>query len=189
MHSMLLGKLFDRCRIAYIQCDIYCVKSTCCCLQIDLQTFLTLTDQDLKELGITTFGARRKMLLAISGTNEEHVFVSFYFSCHPRPCLALLSIFQQNQNLTNNTVYKHNARYRDIHIWPPLSWSRVLTVYSFWRQFKQGCSCVSLIFFRAATSLSGAQPCRRQKVFSSWQRSSPLDFNAIGGPYYLQGGR
>uniref|UniRef100_A0A8C4EN35 BicC family RNA binding protein 1 n=1 Tax=Dicentrarchus labrax TaxID=13489 RepID=A0A8C4EN35_DICLA len=43
--------------------------------EIDLQTFLTLTDQDLKELGITTFGARRKMLLAISGTNEEeHVF-------------------------------------------------------------------------------------------------------------------
>ena len=39
-----------------------------CGFQIDLQTFLTLTDQDLKELGITTFGARRKMLLAISGT-------------------------------------------------------------------------------------------------------------------------
>lgn len=38
--------------------------------QIDLQTFLTLTDQDLKELGITTFGARRKMLLAISGVND-----------------------------------------------------------------------------------------------------------------------
>ena len=35
--------------------------------QIDLPTFLTLTDQDLKELGITTFGARRKMLLAIAG--------------------------------------------------------------------------------------------------------------------------
>lgn len=41
-------------------------------LQIDLQTFLTLTDQDLKELGITTFGARRKMLLAISGTNGRN---------------------------------------------------------------------------------------------------------------------
>uniref|UniRef100_A0A674EIT2 BicC family RNA binding protein 1 n=1 Tax=Salmo trutta TaxID=8032 RepID=A0A674EIT2_SALTR len=38
--------------------------------EIDLQTFLTLTDQDLKELGITTFGARRKMLLAISGVND-----------------------------------------------------------------------------------------------------------------------
>ena len=35
--------------------------------QVDLQTFLTLTDADLKELGITTFGPRRKMLLAIQG--------------------------------------------------------------------------------------------------------------------------
>lgn len=35
--------------------------------QIDLATFLTLDDQDLKELGINTFGARRKMLLAIAG--------------------------------------------------------------------------------------------------------------------------
>jgi len=35
--------------------------------QIDLTTFLTLTDDDLKELGIVTFGARRKMLLAIAG--------------------------------------------------------------------------------------------------------------------------
>ncbi|KAL8186893.1 UNVERIFIED_CONTAM: Protein bicaudal C 1, partial [Gekko kuhli] len=39
--------------------------------KIDLQTFLTLTDQDLKELGITTFGARRKMLLAISELNKN----------------------------------------------------------------------------------------------------------------------
>lgn len=36
-------------------------------LQIDLATFLTLNDDDLKELGITTFGARRKMLLSIAG--------------------------------------------------------------------------------------------------------------------------
>ncbi|XP_066305019.1 protein bicaudal C homolog 1-like [Branchiostoma lanceolatum] len=38
--------------------------------EIDLQTFMTLTDLDLKELGITTFGARRKMLLAISDLNK-----------------------------------------------------------------------------------------------------------------------
>nr|XP_054773737.1 protein bicaudal C homolog 1-like isoform X1 [Lytechinus pictus] len=38
--------------------------------EIDLSTFLTLTDRDLKELGITTFGARRKMLLAISDLNK-----------------------------------------------------------------------------------------------------------------------
>lgn len=35
--------------------------------QIDYQTFLTLSDDDLKEVGVSTFGARRKMLLAISG--------------------------------------------------------------------------------------------------------------------------
>ncbi|XP_041364910.1 protein bicaudal C homolog 1-B-like [Gigantopelta aegis] len=34
--------------------------------EIDLSTFLTLTDRDLRELGISTFGARRKMLLAIA---------------------------------------------------------------------------------------------------------------------------
>ncbi|XP_031416641.1 protein bicaudal C homolog 1 isoform X2 [Clupea harengus] len=39
--------------------------------EIDLQTFLTLTDHDLKELGISTFGARRKMLLAISELNKN----------------------------------------------------------------------------------------------------------------------
>lgn len=39
--------------------------------EIDLQTFVTLTDPDLKELGITTFGARRKMILAISELNKS----------------------------------------------------------------------------------------------------------------------
>ena len=37
--------------------------------QIDYQTFLTLSDEDLKEVGVSTFGARRKMLIAISGEN------------------------------------------------------------------------------------------------------------------------
>jgi protein bicaudal C len=30
---------------------------------VDLATFATLTEQDLKEIGITTFGARKKLLL------------------------------------------------------------------------------------------------------------------------------
>ncbi|KAL0974084.1 hypothetical protein UPYG_G00215200 [Umbra pygmaea] len=38
--------------------------------EIDLQTFLTLSDDDLKEVGLTTFGARRKMLLAIADLNK-----------------------------------------------------------------------------------------------------------------------
>ena len=44
-------------------------KCLCCWFshQVDYQTFLTLSDEDLKEVGVSTFGARRKMLLAISG--------------------------------------------------------------------------------------------------------------------------
>jgi protein bicaudal C len=34
--------------------------------EVDLNTFLTLGDRDLKELGVSTFGARKKMLLAIA---------------------------------------------------------------------------------------------------------------------------
>ena len=42
-------------------------KCICTCVQVDLNTFLTLGDRDLKELGVLTFGARKKMLLAIAG--------------------------------------------------------------------------------------------------------------------------
>lgn len=43
--------------------------------EIDLTTFSTLTDQDLIEIGINAFGARRKILLAISG----RLFSEIYF--------------------------------------------------------------------------------------------------------------
>uniref|UniRef100_A0A3B5ANI9 Protein bicaudal C homolog 1-B-like n=1 Tax=Stegastes partitus TaxID=144197 RepID=A0A3B5ANI9_9TELE len=39
--------------------------------EIDYHTFLTLSDEDLKEVGVSTFGARRKMLLAISDLNKS----------------------------------------------------------------------------------------------------------------------
>ncbi|XP_041758273.1 protein bicaudal C homolog 1-like [Coregonus clupeaformis] len=35
--------------------------------EIDFQTFLTLSDEDLKEVGVSMFGARRTMLFSISG--------------------------------------------------------------------------------------------------------------------------
>lgn len=53
-----------------IQSSMYCLSNSVFMplfLQIDFQTFLTLSDEDLKEVGVSTFGARRKMLLAISG--------------------------------------------------------------------------------------------------------------------------
>nr|CAI5865190.1 unnamed protein product [Callosobruchus analis] len=39
--------------------------------EIDLGTFTTLTDQDLIDIGISAFGARRKILLAISEMNKR----------------------------------------------------------------------------------------------------------------------
>ncbi|KAM4554872.1 bicaudal C homolog 2 isoform 2-T2 [Odontesthes bonariensis] len=39
--------------------------------EIDYQTFLTLSEEDLKEVGVSTFGARRKMLIAISDLNKS----------------------------------------------------------------------------------------------------------------------
>ncbi|KAF5301419.1 hypothetical protein FQA39_LY02148 [Lamprigera yunnana] len=39
--------------------------------EIDLTTFPSLTDQDLNELGVVAFGARRKMLLIISELNKR----------------------------------------------------------------------------------------------------------------------
>ena len=49
-----------------------------------MASFMTLTDTDLKELGITTFGARRKLLLAISGLS-----FGFYY------CVTLILIVKE----------------------------------------------------------------------------------------------
>lgn len=44
--------------------------------EIDLQTFVTMSDNDLREMGVNTFGARRKMSMAIkelSGNKTSHI--------------------------------------------------------------------------------------------------------------------
>ena len=40
--------------------------------EVDLQTFATLTEQDLREIGIQTFGARKKLLLLAN--SKSHFF-------------------------------------------------------------------------------------------------------------------
>eukprot|EP00794_Sanderia_malayensis_P016909 gene16909-18615_t len=40
--------------------------------EVDLNTFMTLSDDDLKELGVSTFGARRRMVLAIQDLKKIH---------------------------------------------------------------------------------------------------------------------
>ncbi|KAJ8317841.1 hypothetical protein KUTeg_002932 [Tegillarca granosa] len=66
--------------------------------EIDLATFLTLTDQDLRELGITTFGARRKMLLAIADLNKRRTIMS---SSNPYPENGAGSIGSRNNSQTD----------------------------------------------------------------------------------------
>ena len=39
--------------------------------EVDLQTFATLTDEELKEIGIPTFGARKKLLLLARETKKK----------------------------------------------------------------------------------------------------------------------
>ena len=43
------------------------LKQTFLLFKVDLPTFMTLTEEDLKELGINALGARKKMLLTIQG--------------------------------------------------------------------------------------------------------------------------
>ena len=39
--------------------------------EIDLPTFASLTDEELKEIGIPTFGARKKLLLLARETRKK----------------------------------------------------------------------------------------------------------------------
>ena len=39
--------------------------------EVDLSTFLALTEDDLKEIGIPTFGARKKLLLLAKETKTK----------------------------------------------------------------------------------------------------------------------
>ena len=39
--------------------------------EVDIQTFATLTDEELKEIGIPTFGARKKLLLLARETKKK----------------------------------------------------------------------------------------------------------------------
>lgn len=46
-----------------------------------MEAFLTLTDGDLKELGIKTDGSRQQILAAISELNAGKVLFSIFFVC------------------------------------------------------------------------------------------------------------
>ena len=49
----------------------------CVCVQVDMEAFLTLTDEDLKELGIPNVDSRRQILKAIRELNSGKVSVHY----------------------------------------------------------------------------------------------------------------
>ncbi len=65
--------------------------------EIDLRTFASLNDDDLKEIGIQTFGARKKLiLLANSKTTMKSVSVEISAQeCLPTPAIAPFSEAKQ----------------------------------------------------------------------------------------------
>lgn len=61
--------------------------------QVDMEAFLTLTDGDLKELGIKTDGSRQQILAAISELNAGKVlFPVFFFFCFEQLTASLGSL-------------------------------------------------------------------------------------------------
>lgn len=88
--------------------------------QVDMEAFLTLTDGDLKELGIKTDGSRQQILAAISELNAGKV--SFSIS------LSFSSLFQTAQSLKDlqgsNFISGISGRG-----WPHVRASRCLPVW------------------------------------------------------------
>eukprot|EP00043_Microstomoeca_roanoka_P009126 m.87002 g.87002 ORF g.87002 m.87002 type:complete len:1026 (-) comp14487_c0_seq6:60-3137(-) len=70
--------------------------------EIDLALFLTLTEADLINLGVTTFGARRKMLLAINNLREmqqeDQSFLSNLYSLSTSLSVSPSSSMNQGQS-------------------------------------------------------------------------------------------
>ena len=64
--------------------------------EIDIQTFSTLTEQDLKEIGITTFGARKKLLYISNGK----LYGMVLFEVKMKICEFYLSLIIVNIILT-----------------------------------------------------------------------------------------
>lgn len=52
-----------------------CARDVRLCVQVDMEAFLTLTDEDLKELGIPNVDSRRQILKAIRELNSGKVSV------------------------------------------------------------------------------------------------------------------
>ena len=81
----------------YITVSESMLRQTFSLFKVDLPTFMTLTEEDLKELGINAFGARKKMLIKIQG----ELCLIFFWSCSSRVRRkASTACIQRDRSLT-----------------------------------------------------------------------------------------
>ena len=63
--------------------------------EVDLQTFATLTEQDLREIGVPTFGARKKLLLLANSKFFLNLKLKAFFKqlgCSKNVCLLFAAM-------------------------------------------------------------------------------------------------
>lgn len=64
-------------------CDCHMTDCPHPLIQVDLETFLTMTEEDLKEVGVSTLGARRKLQIASTGNPSIFLFSCGFISSSP----------------------------------------------------------------------------------------------------------
>jgi len=61
------------CNLLHVFYTVLSIVVSVLCFQVDMEAFLTLTDGDLRELGIKTDGPRQQILAAITELNAGKV--------------------------------------------------------------------------------------------------------------------
>ena len=64
----------DRSADCFVRAVLYNRPNMASFFKVDLPTFMTLTDKDLKELCSSTFGIRQKILVTIQGNLRYSLF-------------------------------------------------------------------------------------------------------------------
>lgn len=77
---------------------------------VDFSTLLTLTDSDLKEVGISLFGPRRKILTALSRWKEEN---NYYSNTEPK--IKDLEEFQHQAHQTEKQLRNVTSEVQQLH--------------------------------------------------------------------------
>ena len=79
---------------------------------VDFSTLLTLTDSDLKEVGISLFGPRRKILTALSRWKKEN---NYYYYSNTEPKIKDLEEFHHQAHQTETQLRNVTSEVQQLH--------------------------------------------------------------------------